>query len=311
MGKSRRFVTFVVSLKFALLVVFLAGAIGLTNYACARRERKLVIGCKPFTEQFVVAHMVAELIEAKTSIKVERKLPLGGTLVCFEALKRGGEKDGIDIYVEYTGTGLMNILKFENIKDPLEAYRVVKKEFEERFGLVWLDPLGFNNTYTLAVRKETAEKYGLETFSDLAKVSSELILGADLEFLERPDGYPGLKQVYGMNFKDAKSMNPSLRYVALANDQIQVIDAYATDGLIKKFDLKVLKDDKNFFPAYFAAPLVRADVLKRYPEVERVLKLLANAISDEEMQELNYQVDEVGREPLEVAREFLKKKGLL
>lgn len=303
---SLKVVLVYVTLALTVLVVTL-----LTPTSCARKERKLVIGGKPFTEQFIVAHIIAELIEAKTGLKVERKLPLGGTLVCFEALRRGGAKDGIDLYVEYSGTGLMNILKYENIQDPLRAFEVVKKEFQERFNLVWLDPLGFNNTYTLAVKMETAERYGLETFSDLARVSGELILGADLEFLERPDGYPGLSQVYGMKFKDAKSMNPSLRYVALANDQIQVIDAYATDGLLRKFNLKVLKDDKNFFPAYFAAPLVRADVLKDYPEVERTLRLLANTISDEEMQEMNFQVEELGREPLEVAREFLRKKGLL
>jgi len=300
------------AMRFKAILVLSAtlAAVIASQGAAEERPKALAVGGKPFTEQLVLAHMLGELVESRLGIKVERKLPLGGTLICLEALKRGSRRGGIDFYVEYTGTGLMSVLKMPKVDDPAEAFRRVSEEFKRRWDLIWLPPLGFNNTYTLAVKADLARKHDLRTFSDLARVSEGLILGADLEFLERPDGYPGLREVYGMRFKETRSMNPALRYVAMENDQIQVMDAYATDGMLLKYDLTVLKDDKGFFPAYEAAVLIREDVLRAIPELEGTLKLLSGKLDDETMRRLNYQVDVLGKEPLEVARAFLKELGL-
>lgn len=293
-----------------LLAAALAALLSGPGWA-EERPKALAVGGKPFTEQLILAHMLGELVESRLGVKVERRLPLGGTLICLEALKRGSKRGGIDFYVEYTGTGLMSVLKMPKADSPEEAFRRVSEEFKRRWNLIWLPPLGFNNTYTLAVKKELARKHDLKTFSDLARVSEGLTLGADLEFLERPDGYPGLKEVYGMRFKETRSMSPALRYIALENDQIQVVDAYATDGMLLKYELSVLKDDKGFFPPYEAAVLAREDVLKAVPGLEDTFRLLSGRIDDDTMRRLNYEVDALGKEPLDVARTFLRERGLV
>lgn len=293
---------------FAISQVFCFSS---TSYGAGESAGKVVVGSKNYTEQMVVGHMVAELIEAHTDLKVERKLHLGGTNVCFEALKRGSANNGIDIYVEYTGTGLVNILQMESKTDPQEVYEIVKKEFEDRWNLIWLEPWGFNNTYTLAVKEEFAKENGIETFSDLGKLADELVFGCTMEFAERPDGYPGFIKAYGYSFKEVKAMDPGLMYSAIDNDLVQVISAFATDGLLVAHKLKILKDDKKFFPPYFAAPLVNGEVLNRYPQIGDVLNRLANSITDEDMQQLNYMVDGEGRDVAEVARSFLKERGYI
>lgn len=290
-----------------LILTLVAGCGGGGNKA----QDTIVIGSKNFTEQILIANIVADLIEAHTDLKVERKTGLGGTSVCFEAIKRGGKNGGIDTYVEYTGTGLVNLLGKDPVTDPDEAYRIVAEEFKKQWNLVWMKPIGFNNTYTLAVKKSFAEERGLKTFSDLAKISNELVLGGSMEFLERPDGYPGLKKLYNFNFKDAKSMDPGLMYTAIDKDEVQVISAFATDGLLVRYNLQILEDDKQFFPPYHAAVLIRQDVLEKYPELEEILNKLADKISDEQMQKLNYQVDGEGKDPSQVSKEFLKEAGLI
>ncbi|AEM79168.1 glycine betaine ABC transporter substrate-binding protein [Thermoanaerobacter wiegelii] len=297
------------SLVFILAVTFMASC----GIGSSQRNANdtVVVGSKNFTEQIIVANMVADMIEAHTNLKVERKLNLGGTNVNFEAIKRGGANNGIDIYVEYTGTGLVDILGMKPTTDPEKAYETVKKEYKDKWNIVWLKPLGFNNTYTLAVKDELAKQYNLKTFSDLAKISDKLILGATMEFLERPDGYPGLQKVYNFKFKDAKSMDSGIRYTAIDNNEVQVIDAFSTDGLLVSHKLKILEDDKHFFPPYYAVPIIRQDVLDKHPELKDVLNKLANQISDEEMQKLNYKVDGEGQDAAKVAKEFLKEKGLI
>lgn len=280
-------------------------------YGASPASGIIVVGSKNFTEQMVVGNIAAELLEAHTSLKVEKKLHLGGTNVCFEALKRGSANNGIDIYVEYTGTGLVNILQMEVKTDPQEVYETVKKEFKNRWNLIWLEPWGFNNTYTLAVKEEFAKQNNIETFSDLAKFADQLIFGCTMEFIERPDGYPGFKKAYGFSFKEAKAMDPGLMYAAIDNDLVQVISAFATDGLLVAHNLKILKDDKNFFPPYHAAPLVNGEVLEKYPGIAEALNKLANSITDEDMQKLNYKVDGEGKDPAQVAREFLKERGII
>ena len=215
------------------------------------------------------------------------------------------------MYVDYTGTLLVNVMKHAPIKDADEAYNVVKDTMEKENQLTLLDPLGFNNTYTLAMMPETAEKYGINTISDLTKYGKEFTFSPTLEFENREDGLVGLSRDYGLKFKDVKAMNGSLRYTALDNNESQVIDAFLTDGLIKKFNLKILEDDKNFFVPYYAAPLVREDTLKKYPELEKVMNMFSGKINEETMRELNYQVDELGKSPEEVAHSFLVKEGLV
>jgi len=271
----------------------------------------IVVGSKNYTEQMIVGNIVAELLEAHTNLKVERKLHLGGTNVCFEALKKGSVNNGIDIYVEYTGTGLVNILQMEAKTDPQEVYETVKKEFKDRWNLIWLEPWGFNNTYTLAVKEEFAKEYNIETFSDLAKLADKIVFGCTMEFAERPDGYPGFQKAYGFSFKEVKAMDPGLMYSAIDNDLVQVISSFATDGLLVAYNLKILRDDKNFFPPYHAAPLVNGEVLEKHPEIAEILNKLANSITDEDVQKLNYKVDGEGKDPAKVAREFLKERGLI
>jgi len=274
---------------------------------CGKSSGTVVIGSKNFTEQIIMGNMLATLIEKNTDLKVDRKLNLGGTDVAFNALKSGD----IDMYVEYTGTGLVNILKKPSQNNPDAVYSEVKKDFKEKYNLDWLEPIGFNNTYTLAISPSVEEKYHPKTISDLKKISSNLVLGSTMEFTERPDGYPGLKKTYDIEFKSVKGMDSGLRYPAIEKGDVDVIDAFSTDGMLEAYNLTVLKDDKNFFPPYYAAPLVRDDTLKKYPELKVVLNKLAGQIDDETMRQLNYKVDKLGEDPKTVADDFLKSKGLI
>lgn len=268
----------------------------------------ITIGSKDFSENITLGEMFAQLVEAHTDLKVNRKLNMGGTFVCFEAIKNGD----IDVYPEYTGTALTAQLKMDVISDPDEAYQVVAEEFDRQFGVKWLEPLGLNNTYTLAVTDAVYQKYKVETFSDLAKVSQNLVFGAEHEFFDRQDGYDGLVKLYGIKFKgEPKKMNVSLKYQAIGNGDMDVTDAFATDGPIKQYNLKVLVDDKGFFPPYYAAPIVRKDILEDHPELEEVLNQLAGLVDDPTMTELNYQVDVEGKDVVTVVREFLQSQGLI
>ncbi len=288
----------------ALTVVLLSSII-LTGCSGGK---KVVIGSKDFSENILLAEIFSQLVEAKTDIKVDRKLNLGGTFVCFEAIKKGD----IDIYPEYTGTGLTAQLKIDVISDPDEAYKVVAEGFNKQFDIKWLSPLGFNNTYTLAVTDKVYKEYGVETFSDLAKISQNLIFGAEHEFFDRQDGYDGLVKKYSLKFKgEPKKMNVSLKYQAIGNGDMDVTDAFSTDGAIKQYNLKVLTDDLGFFPPYYAAPIIRNSTLKKYPELEGVLNTLANVIDEASMTELNYKVDVEGKDVSTVAKDFLKEKGIL
>jgi osmoprotectant transport system substrate-binding protein len=268
----------------------------------------VVVGSKHFTEQEVLGEMLSILIEQRAGLTAVKKLNLGGTMVCFNALRAGD----VDVYVEYTGTGLVNILDKEAIRDPDKAYETVKEDFKKKYGLVWLRPLGFNNTYTLTMRKEQAKALGIKTISDLEKYRDRLQPGFDAEFMERPDGYPGLTRHYGFQFKKKpRQMDPGLMYKALQEGAVDVIDGFATDGRIPAYGLVTLKDDRGFFPPYYAAPLARSETLSKYPRLREALNLLGGRISDEAMQKLNFEVDEKERRPADVAREFLKSEGLI
>jgi|SRR5688572_11922690 len=263
------------------------------------------IGSKNFTEQFVVAEIYAQALEA-AGIKVERKLNLGGTLIAHKAL----EEKQIDLYPEYTGTMLLAVMKAEPMTDQKAVYDKVKADYAGR-GFVVLNEAPLNNTYNMVVRPETAAQYKLETLTDLARVAKELKLGAGPEFRDRKDGLPGLKAKYGMEFKEDLQMAIGLRYQALSNKQIDVVNGYATDGMISALKLKRLKDDKSLWPPYYLAPVVRKDALDANPKIAEVLNRVSAMLDESSMAEMNYKVDGEKQEPKDVARAFLKTKGIV
>lgn len=285
-----------------LSLVFIMGSLP----PAATAQEKVAVGSKGFTEQVILGNMVSLLLESN-GFKVDRKIGLGGTVICHEALVRGD----ISVYVEYTGTGLTTILKKAALKDPEEVYQVVKKDYEDKFKLTWLKPWGFNNTYCIVMRKADAERLKVKKISDLKALAGDLVFGGTIEFLARPDGVPGLVKHYELKFKDQKGMDPGLVYRAIAEKQVDVISGFATDGRIPAFNLVVLEDDLKFFPPYFAAPVVRMDLLAKAPKVAEALNRLAGKISDNAMAALNYTVDGKKQEAEAVAKDFLKGQGLV
>jgi osmoprotectant transport system substrate-binding protein len=287
-------------LCLALLPVVVASAPGGADAAGVR------IGSKNFTEQLILGELYAQALEAR-GVRVERKLNLSGTFVAHQALVSGE----IDMYPEYTGTALANVLKAEPMTDPAAVYQKVKQHYERELRAVWLEPTRINNTYVLVVRPDTAKQYNLRTLSDLAKVSKQLVLGAGPEFRKRPDGIPGLRARYGIEWKEDRVLAIGLRYQALAHKQVDVIDGYATDGQIAAMKLVKLEDDRRLWPPYFVAPVVRAATLKELPHVETVLNAVSALLDDVTMSELNWRVDGNKEEPKTVAADFLKKKGVV
>lgn len=292
----------------AATACILVGIFAVTGVAQKVSGKKVItIGSKDFTEQEILGNILSELIERKTDITVNRKFALGGTQVIFSAM----QNSDVDMYVSYSGTAYGDVLKYIPISDVEKVYDTVKKDYKDKYDIVVLKQMAFNNTYTLAVTKETAKKYNLKTISDLAKVSNNLTASTTLEFLNREDGLIGLAKKYNLNFKDTVGIDGSPRYAALINKESDVIDAFSTDGLLKKYDLNVLKDDKNFFPPYYAIPIIRAETLKKYPEIQPLVEEVGELLNDEVMTELNYEVDELKRDPKDVAIEFLQKNGLI
>jgi glycine betaine/choline ABC-type transport system substrate-binding protein len=266
------------------------------------------IGSKNFTEQVLIGEIMAIMIEENTDIRVDRRFNLAGTMVCFNSLRSGA----LDIYAEYTGTALSVVLDGDLLADPDEVYDRVSTEYRERWNLHWLEPFGFDNAYTLTMPREKAEELGIRSVSDLVEHAGDLKAGFDAEFLNRNDGYPGLREVYGLEFGDRpRQMDPGLMYQAAAEGRVDVICGFATDGRIPALDLIILEDDRNFFPPYHAAPVVREELVRDMPEVVRVLNLLGGRIDDETMQRLNFRVDGEGERPAAVARAFLQTEGLL
>ncbi|HBJ1646597.1 MULTISPECIES: glycine betaine ABC transporter substrate-binding protein [Clostridium] len=291
----------------ALTACIILGIFVITNISTNSNSKTITIGSKDFTEQEILCNIFSEAIEQNTDISVKRKSALGGTQICFSALKSGD----IDMYVDYSGTCYGDTLKYSPISDVEKIYDTVKTDFKDKFNIEVLNQMGFNNTYTLAVKKDTAEKYNLKTISDIAKVGDELTISPCLEFLNREDGIIGLKKTYNFNFKNEIGIDGSPKYTALMNNESDVIDAFSTDGLLKKFDLTVLEDDKNFFPPYYAIPLVKGETLEKYPEIAPIIEQIAPLLTNEVMIDLNYQVDELRKDPKDVAREFLQENNLL
>jgi osmoprotectant transport system permease protein len=269
--------------------------------------RSISIGSKDFTEQEILGNMMADLIEDRTDISVNRRLNLGGTQVCFEALKNGD----IDLYIEYSGTAYTDMLKHPPINDMNQVYETVNTELKENYDINVLKQMNFNNTYVLAVTQETAKKFGFESISDLAKEAGGLTSGLTFEFTNREDGLTGLQKTYDFQIGQNITLDNAPRYTALQKGTVDVIDAFATDGLLKKFDLKSLVDDQEFFPPYFAMPIIRGESLEKYPEISAILEELGPLLTDEIMRELNYKVDELQQTPSKVAHEFLKENKLI
>jgi len=271
------------------------------------RSSTVKVGSKDFTEQFILGEMYALLLE-DAGFQVERKLNLGGTPVAQAALV----SKEIDLYPEYTGTGLLTVLKQPVNSDPQAVYDTVVSMYKEQFDLVWLDPAPMNNTQALAMPRSRASELGIVSISDMVAKAGELVMVGPPEFEEREDGLPGIKKVYGdFQLEDYKAVDPGLRYQALDNGEADVTVAFGTDGEIAAFDLVLLQDDKGLFPPYQVAPVVRQEALAANPGIREALNRAAPLLTDTVMQQLNYEVSGKNREPADVAREFLIEQGLI
>ncbi len=288
----------------ATAIVFLGFLAGLSLTGDATRQ--VAVGSKDFTEQVILGELVAQAIEAKTDLKVIRRFDLGGTLA-HEALVAGE----IDLYVEYTGTASLAILKQKPSNDPISVFQRVKSEYASRFKLQWMEPLGFNNTFAILVRGEDAQNLGLKSISDAAQVAPKWRAGFGQDFMSRADGYGGFARTYDLRFAEIREMDLSLTYRALAEKQVDLIAGNSTDGLIERYGLVQLADDRLYFPPYDAVPVARQSVLQRYPELREISRWLGGVLSVAEMRKLNYAVDGEKRQAKDVAREFLKWQGLV
>ena len=291
--------------KFAWLLIFV---LVFSLMGCQKEEKKVSVASKPHSEQYILGEMIAQMIEAHSDIVVERVGGVGGGTSNLHPAMLNGE---IDIYPEYTGTGWLFVLEQDLISDPMALYEATRDMYAEEFNIKWLDLYGFNNTYALALKKDLAEELGIETYSDLASKGGDLVFGAEYDFYERDDGFPNLSKVYGFEFKDEKELDIGLKYAAVGGGEVDVINAFSTDGLLVEYDMKVLVDDKNYFPTYYATTIIRNETLEKYPELEEILNRLADQISDEEMTEMNYKVEKENQDPVDVAKTFLEMKGLL
>jgi osmoprotectant transport system substrate-binding protein len=277
-------------------------------FGCAKRgQGKIVVGSKNFTEQIILAELFAQQIEAHTPLAVDRKVNLGGTLLCHDALVSGK----IDLYPEYTGTALLAVLKEPQENDPAKVLERVRSEYRTKFGVEVLPPLGFNNTFAMVVRGDDASRFHLRSASDIAPYSAKWRAGFGYEFIERPDGYNGWAAAYGIHFASApKILDLGLLYRALADKQVDLVAGNSTDGVIESLHMVALADDRHFFPPYEAVPLARRATLDKHPEVRAALTALAGKVSEDEMRRMNLAVDAEHRDLAEVVREFRKAKGL-
>ena len=273
----------------------------------SKKDKTINIATKPMTEGYILGQMLTELIEQDTDLKVHITNGVGGgTSNIHPAIVKGE----FDLYPEYTGTSWEAVLKKEASYDE-SKFDELQKEYKEKYNLEYVNLYGFNNTYGLAVNKDIAEKYNLKTYSDLAKVSNNLIFGAEYDFFEREDGYKELQKVYNIDFKKKIDMDIGLKYQAMKDKKIDVMVIFTTDGQLAVSDVIVLEDDKKMYPSYRAGTVVRSEILSEYPELKPVLEKLNNILDDKTMADLNYQVESKGKKPEDVAREYLQEKGLL
>lgn len=294
-----------------LLRVMIAAVLLAVLAACgassAGSGATIKVGSKNFTEEFILGELYAQLLE-NNGFKVDRKLNLGATPIAHQALIN----NEIDLYPEYTSTGLLEVLKAAPQTDRQAIFNTVKSEYEKQFQLTWLEPAPFNNTNTFAMTKARATELGIATYSDLAAKAGDLVLGGPPEFLEREDTKNLMEAYGGFDFKEVRQLDPGLRYQALLDGQIDVVVAFGTDGQIGGYDLLALKDDKNFYPPYQVAPVIRQDTLQANQNIATVLNALAPKLDDTTMAKLNWMVDGPDKqEPADVAKQFLTDQGML
>jgi osmoprotectant transport system substrate-binding protein len=282
----------------ALLVSTLSGCIFI-------EKDSLRLGSRNNTESIILSHVMGQLIENKTDIEVLYKENLGGSSVVWNAMTNGH----IDVIPDYTGT--IVVTYYHKEPGTAEETLAMTKELVNGDGIVAFNTFGFNNTYTLALDETIAEDLDIHNFSDFAKHSGDFTLGAVFEFIDRPDGLPGFQKEYNLDFKSVKGMDHGMMYRSINAGEVDVINSYTTDGQLQVYDLRVLEDDKSYFPPYHALPLVRKETLERYPELEEVLKLLDGKIDEEAMQVMNGKVDNDGMLVERVAEDFLIEAGLI
>lgn len=289
-------------------ILSLLAALVLSLSCSPSHSDRIVVGSKNFTESFILGELIAQQIETHTTLKVERRFYLAGTYICQQAILAGR----VDVYPEYTGTALTAILKQKAEGGSGDVYQRVKSEYERRYSLTLGPPLGFNDTFAMEIRGEDARRLNLKTLSQAAQFAPRWRAGFGYEFMERPDGYPGLAAVYGLRFAEPpRIMDLGLLARALKDHQIDLAAGNTTDGLIPALDLFVLEDDRHYFPPYEAVPVLRQQTAQQHPEVAAALGQLSGKISDAEMRQLNYAVDGQHRDTEEVVREFLKRKRLV
>ncbi len=273
---------------------------------CGKSGSVIRMATKPMTEQYILGSMMKMLIEQDTDLEVEITQGVGGGT---SNIQPAMEKSEFDFYPEYTGSGWNAVLKEESLYDE-SMYDRLQAGYES-MDMTWTGMLGFNNTYGVAVTDDVCEKYGLETYSDLAEVSDQLVFGAEYDFYEREDGYDSLCDTYGLQFKDTMDLDIGLKYDAVRQEKIDVMNIFTTDGQLSAAGVTVLKDDKGLYPSYMCGFVVRREVLEKYPQLQEVFDKTENLITDAQMAEMNYQAEAQGREPEDIAEEFLKEKGLL
>jgi osmoprotectant transport system substrate-binding protein len=296
-----------VSQRPPFFLFFFAAALAATAGCRTQRSETIVVGSKNFTEQIVLAELFAQQIEAHSTLHVERRVNLGGTLLCHDALVAGK----IDLYPEYTGTALMAVLKEPPQNDPSAVLHRVQDQYRTRFGVEVMPPLGFNNTFAMVVRGDDAAKLHLHTISDIGTFAPKWRAGFGYEFMERADGYRGWVAAYGLHFSgEPRILDLGLLYRALADRQVDLVAGNSTDGLIAALGMVALEDDRRYFPPYEAVPLVRRAMLDKHPEAGTALGQLSGQISEDEMRRMNYAVDGEHRDPADVVRAFRKAKNL-
>lgn len=291
----------------AVLLIFVM-LVGIFSMGAKAEGDPIQLATKPMTEQFIISEMLKLVIEENTGYTVEITKGIGGGT---GNIQPAMEKGDFDMYPEYTSTGWQYVLKHEEIPAEEELFEQLTAEYAENYGFEWVGMYGFSDTFGMVVRKELADEYGLETYSDLAPVSGELIFGAEYDFYEREDGYDNLCATYGLEFKKEVDLDIGLKYQAINSGQIDVMDMFTTDGQLATAEVKVLKDDKNYFLNAYCGTVVRADTLEEYPGLKEALLIMEGQVSTEEMTQLNYEVEIEQKEDKEVARQFLVSKGII
>lgn len=295
--------------KYAGLIILLSLAVFvLISKPGNSSEKKIVVASKPTAEQYILGEIISQLIENETAIQVVRKFGIGGGTSNIHPAMLKGE---IDIYPEYTGTAWLFVLKKPHINQPDSLYLALKNAYAEQYNLNWICRLGFNNTFTLALPEDVAQNENITTFTELAAKSKQFTFGAEFDFFEREDGFNGLAKVYPFNFKSNVELDVNLKFQALENNTVDVINAFSTDSRIRQMNLRVLKDDQLFFPAYQAGIVIRSETQQKFPELTGLLEQLDGLIDDKTMLQLNYEVEIEKKSPDEVALYFLKLHELI